>query len=282
VSSLRNHLAARRAALTPTEQRVADQIVANMSETLTMSAMQIAHCVGVSDATVVRSVRALGFEGLPALRVALAEELQRQATPAARLDRTLSDFSEADTSDVRACLDLVRSAVEEIGNRVTDSELYRARDMVATAARNVLVGYGLSLDLCRYLAAQMRRIGLDAEAIGASGPAFADDLCRLRATDVIILFAYTSVSREAEILLRETSERRLPVILVTDRLGDLLADRVTLTLNAGRGKAGMYSVHAGTLTLFEGLLLAVAYQDRDRAQARLQELQRLRRDLRHE
>jgi DNA-binding MurR/RpiR family transcriptional regulator len=280
MNALRQRIATQYSALSPTERRVADHVCEHMGEVVTHSALQIGRRAGVSDATVVRAVRALGFEGLADLRGAIVEAMQSQATPAARLERTLSEFAEEDTADVRACLDMVRGAVDEVGERVSDAELRRARDLIGAAPRVVLAGYGLSLDICRYLAAQMRRIGLSAEAIGASGPAFADDLCRLRADDLVLLFAYTAVSPEADALLDECAALGAQVILVTDGLDGDLRGRVALVLRAGRGKAGMYSVHAGTLTLFEGLLLAVAYANRERAQRRLRDLQRLRGRLR--
>ena len=62
----------RMAMLSASSQRVAAYIDANRFEALTKSAAELAWAIGTSDATVIRTVQALGFSGLPELKRELA------------------------------------------------------------------------------------------------------------------------------------------------------------------------------------------------------------------
>src|SRR4051794_8975083 len=68
VSSLDERLAARRDALSPTEQRVADFFAQHREEAAFLSATEIAQRLGTSDATVVRTAQSLGYSGLQELK----------------------------------------------------------------------------------------------------------------------------------------------------------------------------------------------------------------------
>src|SRR5258705_7590490 len=62
-------------ALSPAARRVLRFIADNRALALALSAAELAARTGVSDATVVRTVQALGFGGLPELRRLLAASL---------------------------------------------------------------------------------------------------------------------------------------------------------------------------------------------------------------
>src|SRR5690348_10194023 len=87
--------------LTPAEQRVARLFVERKQDVLLGSAAQIAEMAQSSDATVVRTAKSLGFEGLSALREALLSELTGAASPGRRLARTLEVTGETAAAALR-------------------------------------------------------------------------------------------------------------------------------------------------------------------------------------
>jgi DNA-binding MurR/RpiR family transcriptional regulator len=64
-------------ALSPTAARVARFIDQHRATAIASSAAKLAARTGTSDATVVRTVQALGFEGLPELKEALVAGLEQ-------------------------------------------------------------------------------------------------------------------------------------------------------------------------------------------------------------
>ena len=77
--------------LSPAERTVARFFQDNREEVMVASAQVLAARTGTSDATVVRTTRALGYAGMEAMRRDLAAEMRSSLAPASRMARTLSD-----------------------------------------------------------------------------------------------------------------------------------------------------------------------------------------------
>src|SRR5215831_9097184 len=82
--------------LQPSMRQVAEQVLADTSATASLTVTELAIASGVSEATVIRFCKAIGFVGYPQLRLALAAESGR-AHGADRDDRDLeSDIGPGD------------------------------------------------------------------------------------------------------------------------------------------------------------------------------------------
>src|ERR1700753_2698046 len=66
-----------RPTLQPSMRQVADRVLADTSRTATLTVTELATASGVSEATVIRFCKAIGFPGCPPLRLALAAEAGR-------------------------------------------------------------------------------------------------------------------------------------------------------------------------------------------------------------
>ncbi|WP_029149508.1 MurR/RpiR family transcriptional regulator [Microbacterium indicum] len=146
-------------ALKAGEKRVADAIADDLSGTVERTAQEVADIVGVGRATVVRTAQALGFEGYPQLRVAIARELAMHA-PSGSL-----------TSD-GTMLGAMRAASERFASRLAHTlsglteqaleEFVRALD---DADRVLIVANGLSSPLGLDLVLRLNAAGRPAELL---------------------------------------------------------------------------------------------------------------------
>ena len=87
----RDRFAARFDTISPAERAVAQFFLNNREDVLVSSAAAIARQTGTSDATVVRTAKALGFQGLEDMRRALAQEIRQGISPAARMASTIAE-----------------------------------------------------------------------------------------------------------------------------------------------------------------------------------------------
>lgn len=259
--------------LTPSEARVAAYLVENPHRVGHLSAARLAAEAGASDATVIRTVRRLGFAGLGELREALAEELSlsgRTRTALAARDET--------SDPVLRLIDERRAAVAALPERVADDDLVAAVTVLAGAARVCVVGFGPAGHLAAYSASQWERLGIPARALTATGRGFADDLAALRPGDAIVLLAFDGATREVEVLLDRADTLDVPVV----RLGDLHTGTgrpTTVTLPVGRGDPTRSVSHAPALVVLEALALAAAAQRGDAADEASRLVEDLRRQL---
>jgi len=271
-----DRVAERLPAMTPAEQRVVRYFQDNREEVLIASAAALAARVETSDATVVRTVKALGFAGLPELRTALAGELRRSLSPADRLTRTLTEAGDSLAAAFTMTLDIHLRSLETLRQTITPELFETAVAAVVDARRSLVFGLGPSGAIATYFVTQLIRFGLDAAALTRSGLLFADDLRTLREGDLVIILAYGRVYTELAALLDEIDRRGLRSLLVTDTLAAVLRRRVEIVLPVARGRADMLSMHTATLGFIEALLVGIGVRRPDETVASLEQLNEAR------
>ncbi|MBB3287835.1 MULTISPECIES: MurR/RpiR family transcriptional regulator [Rhizobium] len=262
--------------LAPSEQRIARFFVDQKQAALLNSAAQIAQLAGTSDATVVRTARALGFESLSTLRAALLEELTGAPSPGTRMQRTLAETGSQASDVLHHVISIHEQALEVLRREEFAASFERCVDSLAKAARRHVFGIGPSGAIADYTSLQFNRIGLPSSALSASGIALADRLLGISKGDVVLVMAYAPLYREVEVLLEYAGKHGAPIILISDDLGLQIADKVTEVLPVPRGNAGHLAMHAGTLVLIESLIVALAAKGKDAAIDRLDQLSQLR------
>ena len=151
-------VAAAQSALSPAARRVIRFIDQNRVATLASSAMELASSIGTSDATVVRAVQALGFDGLGDLRQALIASLGQRSTPADDMRRTLADVGETADRAIELVLDNQREALEAVEKMTILNAMKEAENDRRLVAQRLGIGkttlyrrlkeYGFPLSRC--------------------------------------------------------------------------------------------------------------------------------------
>lgn len=262
--------------MSPAEQRVARMFLQNREKVLFASAASLAEQAGTSDATVVRTTKTLGFDGMEGLRQALATELKRAVSISGRLSETLRDVGDDLTAAFNMTLDVHANSIDKLRRDVSANAFARAVALLGTARRVVLFGIGPSSALATYFATQLSRFGLDTMCLIRTGLLFADDLGQLRQGDVLFAVAYTHIYRELAVLLDETDRKKIRKILVTDSLVGETRNRIDLILPVARGRADRLSMHTATLALIEALLVGIAASSPKTTMESLESLNALR------
>lgn len=262
-----------RAALSPTERRVAEFLTGSGAEALVLSAAAIAERLGTSDATVVRTAQALGFAGLGEMRRALASR-SPEPLPAQRLQRTLVDTPAEQMLTASVANHL--AGVDILTQRVTPDVFERAVAILGAGDRIVWRGVGPSACLAEYAALLCQRVGRQSISWTRTGTSFADELLQLEAGDVVAVLAYGRLQTDVEVLLDHAAGLGTDVVLLTDSYPHQIADQVALVLESGRGVPGLFASHTTTLVLMEALVLGLAATDTNTAAQSLARLNDLR------
>jgi len=259
--------------LAPAERRVAERLIELGPEGALLSAAALAAQLGTSDATVVRTAKALGYRGLADLRRAMATQ---GADPPLRerLRRTLEHASPEEL--LPAAVERHLGALDALSRDVSPEQFQAAVAVIAECKRVVWRGVGPSAHLASYAEVLSRRIGKPSTALVHTGTSFADELLSLAPSDALVVFAYGRLQPHVRVLLEHTATLEIPVVLITDTLGRKLDAAVDVTLQCGRGAPGLFASHATTLVVVEALVLAIAAADQPSAEASLARLNELR------
>jgi DNA-binding MurR/RpiR family transcriptional regulator len=257
----------------PAERRVAEHLLELGPEASILSAAALAERLGTSDATIVRTAKALGYTGLADLRRALVAH-STDPPIEERLRRSLEQAPREELFAV--AVDNHLMAIETLTRNVP-TELFQQAVAVLTASHRIVWrGVGPSGQLAAYGQLLTERIGKPSTALVHTGTSFADELLALERGDVVVVLAYGRLQSHVRVLLDRCAALDLRVVLVTDTLGRKLGAAVHTTLECGRGTPGLFASHGATLVLIESLVLAVAAGSRDEAEASLATLNDLR------
>jgi DNA-binding MurR/RpiR family transcriptional regulator len=240
-------------------------MVGNLGEIAFASAEEIAARVGISDATVVRCARALGYNGLPALKRAAGAQLASTLRPPlmlrARIEHATDEGSGRVDRIYAEAPDLIAEAHQALDHAVIDQCL----DMLERAGQIYCYGIGPSGLVGEYLALRLNRSGHRAHAITRTGILLADDLISLRAGDAVVIFAPARSHPEIEALLNRCADLDIAVALITDTLEPVYAKRVTAVLRAPTSSTGLIGETFTAHLLADLLVTSMQTRDPERA-----------------
>lgn len=149
-----------RPSLSPAEERVAEQVLADPRTAAGLTISELATAARTSETTVLRFCRRLGLPGYPQLRLALAEESAHPRTSTA----PATDISATDSIDdiIAKVAFTDASAVEETAQQLDRDALAAAASAIARAGRVDIYGIGASAIVGTDLQQKLHRIGITA------------------------------------------------------------------------------------------------------------------------
>ena len=141
----------------PGERRIADYIVKNTSEVITLSVTELATKCNSGEATIVRFSKRIGFEGYQELKVILARELGSKSVLSEEIkkDDTCFNILCKQIADISLCL-------RETQEIIDPEKLEEATSRIMDASRIVVFGLGNSASIAMDAAHKFMRLGLDA------------------------------------------------------------------------------------------------------------------------
>lgn len=279
IETLESRISTRLAKMAPAERRVAEYLRTHQEQAVFASAEEIGAAAGVSDATVVRTAKTLGYSGMVELKFSIGQETLARAKPMQRMHSRIEEVGADAPALWQQLFREAHDRLRETERNVTEGEFTAALDLVRGARSVLCFGIGPSESVARYLALLLARRGKPARATGATGFRLADDLLNLEPGDVVILFSPARLLRELEVILNRADEVDARVILVTDSLEPVLGSRVDLVLRAVYSVSGFTGETFSSMVLADALLLALAAGEHERTTARSEKLTELRSSL---
>jgi DNA-binding MurR/RpiR family transcriptional regulator len=261
-----------RPSLSPAEDRVAEQVLADARAAAALTISELAVAAQTSETTVLRFCKRLGLPGYPQLRLALAEE---SAQPRVSTVKT-SDISAKDTiDDIIAKVSFAdASAVEETAQQLDREALAVAAKAVAAAKRVDIYGIGASAIVGIDLQQKLHRIG--AMAFAWNDPHIALTSATLLAPkDVAIGISHSGTTRETIEALEAARARGATTIAITNFPLSRLAATADLVLTTAARetslRSGATASRIAALTVVDCLYISVAQRDLRRARKAVEE-----------
>jgi DNA-binding MurR/RpiR family transcriptional regulator len=264
--------------LTKSEKQIADYLRKNQEESAFLSAGDLARQLGLSEATMVRFARTLGFDSYPAMREALQENFRHRVTHSARLRSRLDDLREAGDIFER----LVASEIDyltEALQTLDRNALNAAVELLRTHQRVFVFGLGPSVSLVELLEIRLTRSARHVIPLKTSGREMLEPMLMMNSTDLLIAIGFFNMTPNLQMVLDYANEHKTPVILVTDTLDSMVGDKADVVLKARRGPVSAFHSLTVPMTIINTLLLALSSVDQEKVMTNLDKLDQLRERL---
>jgi DNA-binding MurR/RpiR family transcriptional regulator len=260
-------------------RRVARFIDENRQVVLASSAAALGDRTGTSDATVVRTIQALGFAGLGDLKRAILNSIGQVSTPADDMRRTLGDLEKSTGHALDSVLQAHAEGVDVLRSDQCRAQISAGVRLLDVSNRIVVFGIGPSAALATYVSILLARRGRCSRTLNATGSMLADQLLDLKQGDSILILAYGGPYKEVTAVFAEAKSLGVATVLVTEAYGTPLARMADVVIAIPRGHPGQVSLHGATLVGLEALVLSLAAAKPDDALTSLDKLNHLRRAI---
>lgn len=273
-------LRSRGVTLSPRLKAVADYIHENRRTVLGQSALEIALETGTSDATVIRAVQALGFDGLKDLKRTLAGYLGEVISSVDKMTSTTEQLAR----DIDASIDFVRdghlAGIEQVTRPENRDAIAAAITLMREAEGIGLFGIGASAIIAEYVVRLLVRHGRHAYALNRTGIALGEQLLAMRRGDVLIMMGQANAHREGVATLEEARRLDVPMILLTGSASPAFGRQARVVVRIPRGKSETMPLHGLVLMCLEMLVFGLAATEPERSVRSLERLHTLYEDIR--
>jgi DNA-binding MurR/RpiR family transcriptional regulator len=264
--------------LTKSEKRIANYLRKNQEESAFLAAGEIADRLGLSEATLVRFARTLGFTSYPAMRSLLQDAFRHRVTHSERLRGRLEDLRQGGDIFERLVVSEIDYLTQAL-DTVDREGLQKSVDLIKSSRRIYVFGGGPSISLANLLEIRLRRFGKEVIPLTTSGREVLEPLMLMNDQDLLLMICFFDISPTQKLVLDYANEVHCPVILLTDTLGSIIGDQADIVLAARRGPMAEFHSLVVPMTIINTLLLAYANEDREKVMENLDNLDQMRERL---
>jgi DNA-binding MurR/RpiR family transcriptional regulator len=264
--------------LTKSERRIADFLRKNQDEAAFLNAAQVAERLDISEATVVRFARTLGYPSYPSLRSNLQKNFRERISHSSRLRTKLDHLRTSGDIFERLTVSEIDYLTEALVT-VDRQQIKNAVDLIKQRQRIFVFGLGPSLSLVDLLEIRLRRFGKDVVSLKSAGREVVELLLGLQPTDLVFAICFFDLNPTLQFVLDLAREVGCPVIALTDTLETVLNGTVDVTLFARRGPVSEFHSLVVPMTVINTLLLTLAREDQEGVVTKLDKLDQLREKL---
>lgn len=260
------------AGFSPGQRKIADFIERHPEEVLFLTEQELADRLGISIATVSRFWRTAGYESGKEFRHKLRYALD--TTPAVKMETTISRLDH--TSLPMKMLEQATLHLRETAEKTEPEELQRAASLMAGARRIYVYAPGPAIALGELLTYRLSRFGLSVRLMAASGHEVLESLAHVQQDDVVMLFHFTRLLPETEVVMDCVRRTGCGAVMITDREEFRYGAPVDAAFYVSRGEMGEFHSMVTPLLLIEEMILSIGLLNREQVLSRLEALGELR------
>lgn len=273
------------ARLTRAQQKIAEYFVRNPERVGRSSSMEVARAIGVSDASITRFARAIGYDGFTELKADLYSHMVDQATGgvnslslAERFERNRAAHGGGPSRE--EFLKVLEYNLAKTMQQNDEEKFDQAVELLLAARHRYVVGLRGCLGVAGQCAWLLRFLVDHVTAVGDEGPGGIGCLQDAEAGDFVLLFSVARYYKSDVRLARLAKSRGARLCVVADSVLSPLADLADVLLLAETKHMSFFNSTIALNTVYEYLVTKTAQRRLDAYRERAEERDALTVELR--
>lgn len=196
--------------LHPAELKLGKLVCDFPGELASYSASELANLAGVSNATVTRFVRRLGYANYEEARV--HARLEKYDGSRLYLGEVKAEIHQSTTTYAKSDMRNVQFTLDS----VDESEIHKLAQSLLAARKVSVIGFRASAPLAQYLQWQLFQIIENIVAIPGSGQTMGEHLASIQSDDIVILFGLRRRIAQFDDIRSSITKSHAKLVLITD------------------------------------------------------------------
>lgn len=201
--------------LTGSQKIIGKYVLDNYREVAFMSAIELAEKVGVSDATIIRFARSIGFSGFAEFKNHIREGIKNFDPPYKRLSQSLDILNDKNSLIMQVGKKDLKN-LEFLLLNIEIEKINQAVDEIYKADTIYFMGVGASGVLIDFLVFHFRRMGFKVIPISEGGVANVDKIMSITKNDLLIVCSFPRYSKPTFNAINFAKKRGAKILTITD------------------------------------------------------------------
>lgn len=244
------------AKLTRTSRIIGEYVLDNETDACFMTSTEIAEKLEVSEASVIRFARALGFTGFmdfqKNLRKSHTERLGRiSSAVAVPYERLQASMAHSDENYIQEFLMNTETNITSVIKNNPQDTFDRAIELLQTSRRKYIVASRANTGVASYFNLLLRHQVSDVIPTWESSVNVIDHMCDIGSEDCVILFSFPRYSEMDRQALQMAEDAGASIIVITDRPSAPMARFATVLLTVDVDTNTFFNSYVGVQLVME-------------------------------
>ncbi|WP_297598032.1 MurR/RpiR family transcriptional regulator [uncultured Cetobacterium sp.] len=259
---------------TKTEIVIADFFFHNENRLYFLTSTDIAQELKVSDTSVIRFVKSLGFNNFKEFKDSLKQQVSNKIlTPSEKL--TLNEELLKNNNLMENFLECINRNIQETLNINNSKKIQKAIDIILNSNKKFIVGFKSTSGPTAFFGLRLGFILKDVVTHNENNSELIKNIIDIKEEDCLLLIAHPKYSKTYTLLIDLAKKTNAKIIVITDKTTSPVANLGDLTLFTDIRGISYFNSIISTQTLLEFLLTSISKNIDENGKSRLASINEL-------
>jgi len=253
-------------------RKVAEHILENKEGIPFISALNLGKEVGVSESTVLRFIKFIGYGGYPDLQRDLAEWIKGKIKPSQKLRK----ISRGEKQDIY--IPILNNDIHHLVSlrkNLSQAQLDRVAKLVTQARKKYILGFRTSYPMAYLCSFFLGRILKDVVLLRLEDHNFYNILAEANQKDIALAFSFPRYSKHTLKLVQFLKKKQCKVIGITDRITSPLSRISDFVIEVASSSPTYFNSFTAVISLINCIIQTISLKNFSQSMASLRRAERV-------